>query len=164
MLKVVFGVAIVAFGTFCGYIFTKKYRRRKSFFVQLYEFNERFINEISYYRRPLIEFSSTFVYKGEFQVCLQTFFHSMNNGVPFLADGLDKDVFYFLTSEEKTTLQDYFQMLGKGDSTSQKAYFSSVKERLSKLQTEAVSACKKYGDLYIKLGFLCGLFILILIL
>ena len=164
MLKVVFGVAIVAFSTFCGYIFTKKYRRRKNFFLQLYAFNERFINEISYYRRPLIEFSSTFVYKGEFQICLQAFFDSMSSGVPFLADGLDKDIFYFLNSDEKATVQDYFQMLGKGDSASQKAYFLSVKERLSKLQTEAVTANKKYGDLYIKLGFLCGLFILILML
>lgn len=164
VLKLIFGVAIVAFCTFCGYIFTRKYRRRKSFYVQLYEFNERFINEISYYRRPLMEFSSAFVYKGEFQECLQTFFHSMSSGIPFSSDALDKDIFYFINSEEKAFVQDYFQMLGKGDSVSQKAYFSSIKERLSKLQTEAVTAQKKYGELYIKLGFLCGLFILILML
>ena len=54
-------------------------------------------------------------------------------------------------------------MIGKGDSNSQKNYFTSVKETLSKLKKEAEENNKKYGDLYVKLGFLCGLLILILV-
>ena len=61
-------------------------------------------------------------------------------------------------------VEDYFLMLGKGDSLSQKGYFSSVKEPLLRLQNEAETTCKRYADLYIKLGFLCGLLILILML
>lgn len=164
MTKFLLGLAIVAFTSFCGYVFTKKYRRRKLFFTQMHEFNERFLSEISYYRRPLGEFSSKYAYKGEFEEFLKIFFHNMDKGRPFSITLLDKDTFYFLTNEEKAVLEDYFQMLGKGDSASQKAYFSSMKERLSKLRSEAIGAYKKYGDLYIKLGFLCGLFILILML
>ena len=55
-------------------------------------------------------------------------------------------------------------MLGKGDSASQKAYFSALKEPIGKMQLGAETAYKKYGDLYVKLGFLCGLLILILLL
>ena len=69
----------------------------------------------------------------------------------------------FLKKEEMGFLEDYFQMLGKGDSSSQKAYFSAMKDEIQKRYALAENEYKKYGDLYIKLGFLCGLFLLILI-
>ena len=71
--------------------------------------------------------------------------------------------FTFLKEEERRFTENYFLMLGRGDSVSQKGYFTSVKEQLCKLQVSAENSSKKYGDLYIKLGFLCGLLILILI-
>ena len=163
MLKVLSGIAIVAFTTFCGYILAKKYRQRKQFFVQLQEFNERFLSEISYYKRPIHEFISKFSYCGEFSVFLQDFVKALANG-SFQERTIDELPLYdFLTQEEKRFVSDYFLMLGKGDTASQKGYFSSVKEPLNRLQTKATEASKKYGDLYVKIGFLCGLFILILI-
>ena len=163
MVKFLLGIAIVAFTSYCGFVLSKKYRKRKLFFVQLKEFNERFLSEISYYRRPLGEFVSKYVYKGEFQDFLQNFIFELDE----LSQNPEKEFsfvgFEFLTDEEKSVVEDYFRMLGKGDSASQKTYFSAEKERLAKLQTNAENDCKKYGDLYIKLGFLCGLLILILI-
>ena len=163
MLKFVSGIAIVAFTTFCGYIFAKKYRQRRLFFTQLKEFNERFLNEIAYYRRPIREFAASFEYQGEFNTLLQTFFLNLEDHSVKDRKIYDFPELTFLTKEEKTVVEDYFIMIGKGDSASQKTYFSSVKDRLSKLQTEAENAGKRYGDLYIKIGFLCGLLILILI-
>ena len=111
-----------------------------------------------------MEFSMKYTYKGEFQEFLSIYFHNMDKNTSFFAENLDKDVFYFLSKEEKILLEDYFQMIGKGDSLSQKTYFSSIKDTLNKTKTQSVLESKKYGDLYIKLGFLCGLFILILML
>ena len=54
-------------------------------------------------------------------------------------------------------------MIGKADSVAQKAYFSSQKDVLKGVEQDAINACKKYGELYIKMGFLLGLLILILI-
>ena len=71
--------------------------------------------------------------------------------------------FTFLKKEDRTVIEDYFYMIGKGDSFSQNAYFSSVKEKLFSLQKEAEESNKKHGDLYAKMGFLVGIFILILI-
>ena len=159
MLKFMSGIVIVAFTTFCGYYLAKKYRQRKLFFTQFKEFNERFLNEIAYRRRPLVEFAQNYPYQGEFNEFLQDFFLHINENQPFL----DFERYTFLKEEEKSVLKDYFAMLGKGDSASQKAYFSSLKDPLSKFQTEAETTCKRYGDLYIKIGFLCGLLILILI-
>ena len=53
MAKFLLGVAIVAFMSFLGYLLAKKYRKRRDFFVQFTLFNERFLSEISYYRRHL---------------------------------------------------------------------------------------------------------------
>ena len=53
MIKFILGVAIICFTSFCGYVLAKKYRQRKNFFSQMNEFNERFLSEIAYYRRPI---------------------------------------------------------------------------------------------------------------
>lgn len=165
MLKKFFlGVFLVAFTSFCGYFLAKKYRQRKLFFKQLQEFNERFLSEISYYRRPIKDFASKYYYKGEFNILLKDFFEGLENrseGERFLSD---LPTYAFLKKEEMSVIEDYLLMLGRGDSASQKNYFSSVKPQLSKWQNESDAACKRYGDLYIKLGFLFGLFIFILIL
>ncbi len=161
MEKLFFGIIIVIACTFCGYLFSAKYRRRKQFFAQFFEFNERFINEISYYRRPLKECISHYAYKGEFSQLLDTFFWVIENKET-IALFEDKSEFSFLKQDEQRSIEDYFRMLGKGDSASQKIYFGARKEELQKWQSEAVITCKKYANLYIKLGFLFGLFLLIL--
>lgn len=158
MLKVLLGCAIVAFTTFCGYILSKKYRQRKLFFRQLFEFNQRFLNEVTYYRRPIQDFVARYEYQGEFADMLQAYVFSLKG------EALDLSQYSFLRDDETAILYDYFQTLGKGDSNSQKGYFSGMNDTLSKWKSSSDIEGKKIGDLYIKLGFLCGLFILILIL
>lgn len=160
--KFIFGIVVVLFTTFCGYLFAKKYRQRKLFLQQFKEFNERFLSEVSYFRRPIKAFVASYAYKGEFDRFLKVFFKLLESGQSQVRAFDFKTEFPFLRKEERQTLEDYFLMIGKGDSASQKGYFSSVKERLSALYLTAEKDCKKYGDLYIKLGFLCGLLILIL--
>ncbi len=163
MLKFLVGVVMIAFTTLCGYFLAKKYRQRRAFFAQFREFNERFLSEINYYRRPIPQFIDAYQYQGEFSELLHALFtnvegRSVDQGV--ISDVVD---YPFLKAEEKRMIEGYFTMLGKGDSASQKAYFSSVKDTLFKFQTESEASCKKYGDLYIKMGFLAGLLLLILI-
>ena len=161
MTKFLFGVALVAFGSFCGYVLAKKYRQRKLFFAQLQLFNERFISEVSYYRRPVREFVNLYAFQGEFRALLQEFLENIEkNGTPL---SIVWPNYSFLTKDEQGAVQDYILMVGRGDSASQKTYFSSVSGVVSKWASDANLAAKKYGDLYIKLGFLCGLFVLILI-
>ena len=161
MAKFLLGVAIVAFMSFLGYLLAKKYRKRRDFFVQFTLFNERFLSEISYYRRPLSEFFRKYAYKGEFLTLLQNFFAGIRNERQAL--WMELSDFDFLTSEQKAMTEDYFLMLGRGDSSSQKAYFSAQKETLIAIEKQAKNDSKRYGDLFVKIGFLCGLLILILI-
>ena len=164
MQKFIVGIALIAFTTFCGHFLARKYRQRKQFFKELQTFNERFLSEIAYYRRPIKEFVAKYTYKGDFDELLHDYFAAMQTRDKTENGLLENPKYAFLRAEEKRVVEDYFLMLGKGDSTSQKGYFSSVKEPLSRLQKETETACKQYGDLYIKLGFLCGLLILILML
>ena len=163
MLKVVLGVAIVAVFTAGGYILSKKYRQRRRFLGQFREFNEQFINEITYYRRPIKEFLSMHTFEGEFHLLLQSYMMSLDQHREEGGQPLDLSPYAFLCENERVDVLDYFTALGKGDTVSQKSYLQSMRERLTKYESEAISQGKKYENLYIELGFLCGLFILILI-
>ncbi len=129
--------------------------------MQFKEFNERFLNEISYYKRPLKAFLFEYPYREEFKILIENFISFRESSAIY--ELLQSQEFSFLNAEDKKITADYFSMLGKGDCSSQKNYFSSAKERLAKLYGDAESLCKKYGNLYVKIGFLCGLLILILI-
>ena len=163
MLKVIFGVAVVAMATAFGYLLSKKYRQRRRFFTQFREFNEQFIHEITYYRRPIKEFLSCHLYDGAFDMVLQKYTVILTQNAFERGALFDLSDYTFLTENEKTDITDYFMTIGKGDSASQKCYFLSMRERLAKYESDALSQGKKYENLYIELGFLCGLFILILI-
>ena len=161
-IKFFLGIAIVGFTSFCGRLLAKKYRQRQQFFKQFKEFNERFLSEITYSRRPIKQFISAYVYEGEFQEILKDFCVFLNeNSAPLFL--LAREKYAFLKIEDRQVVEDYFSMLGKGDSASQKGYFSSVKESLVQLQNESQNDAKRYVDLYVKIGFLCGLLLLILI-
>ena len=164
MAKYVLCILIVAFTSFCGYLLAKKYRQRKQFYIQFSIFNERFITELSYFRRPIMQFIHSYAYKGEFLYFLTEYLSLNDKTNTHLQSIVDNAVFYFLTSDEKAMLINYFSMLGKGDSHSQKSYFSSIKDFLNKAENQAIENCKKYETLYLKLGFLFGVLIIILIL
>ena len=163
MLKFLSGIAIIAFMTWCGYLLAQKHRKRKLFFTELNDFNERFLNEILYYRRPMREFIDVYEYRGEFQTLLVVFFKDLENDEDNGSIRESLEACAFLSKDERGSVLDYFLMIGKGDSASQKNYFSAQKVALGKWKSDSVEACNRYGNLYVKIGFLFGLLILILI-
>ncbi len=164
LAKFFLGLAIIAFTTYCGYLLSNKYRIRKEFFVEYFDFNERFLSEINYLKRPLFQFILSIEKEREFGELLSIYLSSISQGGNLEETNLSSSQFSFLTKDEKNEILQYFSMLGKGDSHSQKSYFSTMKDSLKKRRDMAENTAKKYVDLYIKIGFLCGLLILILIL
>ena len=65
-LKVLVAALTVAFSVALGYFLAGKYRARKLFFAEFCRFNERYLAELSYERRPLGSFLKEGVYEGEF--------------------------------------------------------------------------------------------------
>jgi len=159
MTKLILGIVIVAFTSFCGSLLAKKYKKRRDFLIQLSEFNDRFLNEVNYYKRPLKEFFAEYQYKDEFGDFLLNYTAKLGtqNGE------IEVDDYDFLMDEDKRIVQNYFSMLGKGDTASQKTYYGGMKEIVKSTYLDAENTYKKYGNLYVKIGFLCGLLFLILI-
>lgn len=152
-LKFTLAGAVIAFCVFLGYIASGKYRARKKFYAQFYAFNERYLTELCYARKPLSVFLKEYEYTGDFKKSLETF--SENRAPEFQ--------FAFMTKEEKGNCADYFAMLGKGDSVSQKNYFAAQKSMLEEKKTASEEEARKRGELYLKLGLLAGLAFVILI-
>lgn len=152
-LKFILCGAVIAFCIFLGYLASAKYRLRKKFFCQLSEFNARYLNELSYSRKPLGALIEGFPCTGDFKKMLVQFDRQHNSAVRFS----------YLTAEEKKDFSNYFDMLGKGDAFSQKGYFEMQKSALEEKKTKSMTEAKRRGELYLKLGLLAGLAIVILI-
>ncbi len=152
-IKILICICVIAFCTTIGYAVAGKYRARRKFYDQFYEFNERYLNELSYARKPLSAFLKEYEYTGDFAKTLSGCVENRNCTVTYS----------YLTKEENAACADYFSMLGKGDSHSQKAYFSSRKPMLEEKRNEGEKQAKARGSLYLKLGLLLGLAIVILI-
>ena len=165
MIKFLLGIVIVVAASLIGRALARNYLRRKRFFAQMEQFNQRFLAEISYYRRPLFEVYAQYSYEGEFQELLESFFLLQKQGETLKnASLLDLSAFSFLDEEDRRAVGDYFLTIGRGNTVSQKEYFSTAEKMLSKYREQSEIDCKKHVDLYTKLGFLAGLAILILIL
>ena len=118
-----------------------------------YAFNERYLNELNYARKPLGSFLKEYEYGGDFDKSLKTLIESRSAKVNFA----------YLTQEEQAACADYFAMLGKGDSYSQKSFFSAKKAGLEEKRAASEGEAKSRCALYIKLGVLAGLAAVILI-
>ncbi len=109
------------------------------------------MSELGFERHPLGEFFQKYEYKGEFAEFVEEY---LRTGAPC--------AFSFLNADERKFVDGYFGILGKGDAVSQSGFFTSVRGNLGALKAESEADAKKYGDLYLKLGFLCGLAVLII--
>ncbi len=154
-IKLFLGCAVVAFCVFGGYLAGGKWRARKRFFEQFARFNERYLTELDYSRKPLSAFLEGQDYAGEFKRAADAL--KKREAPDFSRDT-------FLTAEERTETENYFGTIGKGDTLSQRNYFAAKRKWLETKKEESEGEAKKRGALYLKLGLLAGLAVVILIL
>ena len=152
-LKALIAGLIIAFCTFLGYLAAGKYRARRSFFSQLAVFNERYLSELSYRRRPIGEFLAAYRYTGEF-----------GKTVASLGSGKSEEPkSSIFTAEERKFCSDYLDMIGKGDAHSQSGFCTAQKPMIEAKKAESEKEAKTRGELYLKLGLIAGLAFVILI-
>lgn len=160
LVKTVLCLTLLFFTSSVGYAFASKYRKRKQFFTQFNEFNQKFLQELAYCKRPLKEFLELYVYKSDFLALLEEYRKKIGE------DNFFNEYFSlntFLTLEEEKFIIEYFKQLGKGDTDSQKSLFSNRAKELELMKNNAEKEHKKYAELYVKLGVLVGLAIIIII-
>lgn len=152
-LKLLLAMATVAFSTAIGWFAAGKYRTRKLFFSEFARFNEKYLAELSYERRPLAAFLAENRFEGEF-----------GKTVDMFREKREAYLFYpFLTKEERADGKNYFLSLGKGDAHTQITFFSAQAGKLGALKAASERAAKERGELYLKLGLLAGLALVVLI-
>ncbi len=160
MIKFAVGIAVVIFSTYCGRMFAMKYKLRKIFFADMYAFNVRLLEEISYAKRPLEDFCRRYMTNRLFGMLLKDL---LEHRARRKSLDIDLGEYTFLLGDEKQFVQEYVAAIGRADSQSQKAYFLQAGNRLQSLKTKGEEECKSRTDLYTKLGFLAGLAVLIIV-
>lgn len=154
-MNIFIGIASLIVSTYIGFIFSKKYKDRKSFYCDFFEFNKNLRNEISYSQNTIVSILKKIENKSDFYKFAYSFYINKKNDLC--------DIKY-LNKDEKDLINNYFSSIGIGDKVSQSKYVDGMLEQLKEKKEVAELEEKKYKNTYVKLGFLFGLIILIMLL
>ena len=131
---------MVALTTSLGIFLSANKKKRMAVFSELYEFNEQLILTLKFTRSSLDKIAEPFKY------------------MPKILNGES-----VLKGEDGKIVGDYLENLGKTDALSQIDYLSERKSVLKKYKEESFSDYKKYSSLYIKIFFLIGVMVAVLL-
>ena len=126
--------------TSIGVFLSAKKKKRMQIFSELYEFNEQLLINMKFSRRTMDKVAQNF-----------KLIPDVLNG-KILLDGKDGE-----------TVSDYVFNLGKSDALSQIDYLNERKVILAKCRDESAENYKKYSSLYIKIFFLLGVLMAVLL-
>lgn len=133
-------MAVIALTTWIGTLISAGKKKRMALFCEVYDFNEQQLLNLKYSRQPIETVAARFkimpdILKGK-----------------NLPDGEDGEI-----------LREYVENLGKTDATSQIDYLNEKKAVLTKLRDDSLSDYKKYSSLYVKIFFMVGVLLAVLL-
>lgn len=126
--------------TVAGTFLSANKKKRMQIFAELYEFNEQLILTLKFTRASMEKIAEPFEF------------------VPDILDGKE-----LLNGSDGQFLKDYLNNLGKTDALSQVDYLNERKVILKKYKDESYTDYKKYSALYVKIFFLIGVMIAVLL-
>ncbi len=126
--------------TLIGTYLSANKKKRMQVFAELYEFNEQLILTLKFSRASIEKIAAPFKF------------------VPNILKGESP-----LSGNDAEFLKDYTDNLGKTDALSQVDYLSERKTLLKKYKEESFTDYKKYNSLYVKIFFLIGVLIAVLL-
>ena len=126
--------------TSIGIFLSANKKKKMQVFGELYEFNDQLLLNLKFSRQPLKKIAEKFKF------------------VPEMLKGER-----ILEGEDGEIISDYVINLGKTDALSQIDYLNGRKAALEKYKNESAQEYKKYSSLYIKIFFMVGVLIAVLI-
>lgn len=155
-MNILLGCLLLILSTYVGTCFSKKYTERNIFYNDFIVFNNNLKNEINYSQNTIFYILNNKTRKNsDFYNCVKAFF-------------FDKQTFVFeknyINNEEKTFFNNYLQTIGSGDKVAQLKYVELISQQLKEKVKKTEEDQLKYKSTYIKLGFLVGLILLIVLL
>lgn len=131
---------MVGLTTSIGVFLSAKKKRRMQVFSELYEFNEQLLINLKFSRQTMDKIAQNF---------------------KLMPDVLQGKI--LLEGKDGETVSDYVFNLGKSDALSQIDYLNERKVILAKQRDESVADYKKYSSLYVKIFFLLGVLMAVLL-
>lgn len=153
-MKIILGLCSLIICIFVGYFFSKKFSQRLDFFNAFNNFNKRFKNEVGYTKNSIINLIEEETNKNDFH----------NYLLSFLVSEELKIEEKYLNKDDVIFFNNYLKNLCTSDTEMQIKYLESIDRQIELKVKEANDNDKKYRTLYIKLGFLIGLIIFIVLL
>lgn len=130
----------MALTTALGALLAAGKKKRMLVFSELYEFNEQLILNLKFNRYPVQKVAESFKY------------------VPQILKGDE-----VLKGKDGEAIREYAVNLGKTDAQSQVDYLNERRSSLSKLKEECALEYKKYSSLYLKIFFMVGILMAVLL-
>lgn len=140
MIKILLLIAVAGVTTSIGVFLSAKKKRRMLIFSELYEFNEQLLINLKFSRRTMDKIAQNFKY------------------IPDVLQGK-----LLLEGTDGETISEYVFNLGKSDALSQIDYLNERKTILAKFRDESTENYKKYSSLYIKIFFMLGVLMAVLL-
>lgn len=152
-MKIIFGLFLIALSTYFGYYLSIKYKTKKDFYIAFYDFNKKLKNEVLFTKKTIYEIID--------KPLNNDFYELLKNRLSdnsFISDKLK------LTDDELDFFYDYADRIGQTETKTEIDYLSSIETVLKDKMNNAINEEKKYKTLFIKMGFLIGLILFVLIL
>lgn len=151
--KLLFVFACAAVGTFFGYTVLTSYRKNYLYLDGICGLIDELKRNLSYKKdaviRVLVDMN---VQSAQLMKNIDEYVRSIGN-----ADGVYKLSRGFLPKATYDRVCELFSALGVSDESGQQSQLSAFSESFSALRSDADAKLKKQGGAAVKLGFLCGL-------
>lgn len=131
---------MIALTTWIGTLVSAGKKKRMLIYSEMYDFNEQQLLNLKYNRKPVESIAEKFKFVPSILKC---------ENLPGGEDG--------------QILREYAENLGKTDAMSQIDYLNEKRATLTKFRDESSSDYKKYSSLYIKIFFMVGVLLAVLL-
>ena len=152
VLKLLIGISSIIFSVKIGVDLAKKDKNTYQFFNSLINLCDKIISDLSYKKSNIDSLLSTKFQSIELNDMLNNYVKNKKLVLPS-----------FVSIDERFLIEDIFSSLGKVDSASQIKNLEAYKIELIKITNEKYVKYKKFNTLFIKLGFISGLLVFILV-
>lgn len=163
-MKFLFIVIIFCLCVFVGWVFSKKYLKRKRFFNSLISLCEKLSLEINFSRERLRVLMENFDEKQKKD--LLGVVEEFNEYLEHRGELDETKIFKnasILKPDEKSAILLFLKTLGRSDVENQTKEIGNFIARFSEMKTVCDAEQKKYGALSIKLGVIAGLFFVVIL-
>jgi stage III sporulation protein AB len=161
-MNIILGFFIMIICTFFGYKFSLKYSGRSNFYESFCRFNKIIQTEVKFKQSTLNEILTNIKDKDDFYSLLKDCVINEVFSIKAFEEKINK--IKYLSKEDVDFFNVYINNLGTSDLATQSKFLEGADKMLLERNAQAKKDEKKYKTLCLKIGFLIGLTIFIIIL